>query len=188
MRAQPADGTTGQHMTDSTHRLRSHFVNMSWPLAFVLVAVTILVYQPVWHAGFVWDDEVLITGNPLVTRSDGLHRIWLTTEAPDYYPLTSSLWWLEWRLWGGRAARYHTVNIFLHAINAGLVWMILSRLKISGAWLAGLLFATHPVNVATVAWVSEHKNTLSMGFYLLAILTYLEFEKDGGWRWYWFSL
>ena len=158
-----------------------------------MVAITLAVYSPALRGGFIWDDDVLITENRMVTASDGLHRIWFTTEAPDYFPLTSSLWWLEWRLWGNSATGYHAVNVLFHAVNAVLVWMILLRLKIPGAWLAGLVFAIHPVNVATVAWISEQKNTLSMFFYAAALLMYLRFDEGTqpfaakGWGWYGFS-
>jgi len=144
----------------------------------ILFVLTSVAYLPVLRGGFVWDDDVLITDNPMVKASDGLYRFWFTTEAPDYYPLTSTLWWLEWRLWGDRATGYHVVNVLLQAANAVLVWLILKRLKIPGAWLAGLVFAIHPVNVATVAWISEQKNTLSMLFYLAAILLYLRFDEQ----------
>ena len=164
------------------------FANQPWLLASVLAVVTFLTYFPALRGGFVFDDNALIINNRLIHASNGLYRLWFTTEAPDYYPLTESLWWLEWRAWGGNATGYHGVNVLLHAANAVLVWMVLQRLKVRGAWLAGLVFAIHPVNVATVAWISEQKNTLSMLFCLMAILLYLRFDEDGGWRWYGASL
>ena len=154
----------------------------------LLILLTVAAYLPVMHAGFIWDDGALITGNPMIKANDGLYRFWFTTEPDDYWPLTSTAWWLEWRLWGDNPTGYHLVNVLLHAVNAVLVWMILQRLKIPGAWMAGLVFAIHPVNVATVAWISEQKNTQSMLFYELAILSYLKFDEQNRWHWYGFSL
>lgn len=153
----------------------------------MIVLITLAAYMPVWHGKFIWDDS-LIVKNQLVKASDGLHRVWVTTQAPDYYPLTWSLWRAEWRLWGNNATGYHVLNVLLHTANAVLVWTVLRRLKVPGAWLAGLVFAVHPVNVATAAWISEQKNTLSMLLYLTAILLYLRFDEAGRWRWYGFSL
>jgi tetratricopeptide (TPR) repeat protein len=150
--------------------------------------ITFVAYTPVWRAGFIWDDKDLLLDNRMVKASDGLYRFWFTTEAPDYYPLTWSLWWLEWRAWSRSAAGYHAVNLLLHTANVVLLWLVLRRLKIPGAWLAGLVFAIHPVNVATVAWISEQKNTLSMLFYTVAILLYLRFDEEGRWHWYGLSL
>jgi protein O-mannosyl-transferase len=155
--------------------------------AGLIVLITFLAYLPSTRAGFVWDDGIYITGNPLVKAADGLRRFWFTTEPIDYYPMTWSLWWLEWRLWGGAAAGYHMLNVLLHAANAVFVWRILRRLKIPGAWLAGVVFAIHPVNVASVAWISEQKNTLSMLFYAGAVLFYLKFDEEDRWLWYGFA-
>jgi len=156
--------------------------------AILLVMLTIVAYLPSLRGGFFWDDRILITDNANVKASDGLYRLWVATDSPDYWPMTSSAWWLEWRLWGDHPAGFHLVNIVLHAINALLVWAILRRLKVPGSWLAGCVFAVHPVNVATVAWISEQKNTLSMLFYAITILMYLRFDEDGEWRWYGASL
>ena len=153
-------------------------------LAKLLVGLTFIAYLPALGGGFVFDDGPLIVMNRLVRAHDGLYRFWFTTEASDYYPLTGSFWWFQWRIFGYHAGGYHAVNILLHAVNAILVWVILRRLKVPGAWLAAVVFAVHPVNVATVAWISEQKNTLSMLFSAVATLLYLRFYEDGRWRWY----
>jgi len=157
-------------------------------LAAILILATLIVYLPVFNAGFVWDDDVFLFENPLIHASDGLTRFWFTTQPPDYFPLTSSMLWFEWRLWGDNATGYHVINVLLHAISALLLWRLLAALKIPGAWLAGLLFAIHPVNVESVAWITERKNTLPMVFYLLTLCAYVRFDQSSLRRWYVISL
>jgi len=166
----------------------SIFGPKEWLLAAVLVVAVVLVYQPVWHAGFIWDDDTFLTNNPLIKAHDGLYGFWFTDKPPDYFPLTSSMLWLEWRLWGLNAIGYHFVNILLHGFSAVLLWRVLRRLSVPGAWLAGLLFAVHPVNVESVAWITERKNVLPMVFYLLTFLTYFRFEENGRRRRYFVAL
>ena len=146
--------------------------------AAFLLAATLLVYWPSYRAGFIWDDDAMITANPLVKAGwDGLRDIWFSAKFHDYVPLTLSSFWLEWRLWGMEKAGYHAVNVLVHALNVLLLWRVLLRLRIPGAWLAALVFAVHPVCVASVTWVAERKNTLSMAFFLLSLLWYLRSEN-----------
>jgi Flp pilus assembly protein TadD len=155
---------------------RDSWWNRGWLPALCLLAITCIAYQPVWHAGFIWDDDVMLTGNRHVQAADGLGAIWFSTELPDYFPMTSTALWLQWRVWGDNPLGYHVVNVLLHASAAILWWRVLRRLAIPGAWLAGAIFAVHPVNVESVAWITEIKNTLSMVFYAGALLAYLRFE------------
>jgi len=149
-----------------------------WLLGFFLVIVTIIAYQPVWHAGSIWDDDKHITP-PELRSLNGLVRIWTQPGATQqYYPLVHSVFWVEYKLWGDSTVGYHWVNILLHAFSALLLAKILRQLKIPGAWLAAALFALHPVEVESVAWITELKNTLSGVFYLSAALAWLGFDRS----------
>ena len=148
---------------------------ISWLRGALILILGILAYCSVFHAQFIWDDDILITDNALVQASGGLSKIWFSTQPADYFPLTSTVFLAEWHLFGDSPAGYHAVNLALHLIGSLLLWAALVRLGIPGAWLAAMLFAVHPVAVSSVAWVSEHKNTLSICFYLPAILAYLSF-------------
>ena len=142
--------------------------------ATLIVLVTFAVYWPVLRGKFVWDDLVLVKKNPLLTGEHTLGSIWFQGD----FPLATVGFWIQHLLWGDNPAGYHAVNIVLHAVNALLVWRVLARLKVCGAWLAALIFAVHPVCVASAAWISELKNTLSLVFFLLSFLWYLRFEDQ----------
>lgn len=160
----------------------------SWISALILVAATVICYLPALTAGFIWDDPLLLTENPLIRAPDGLWQIWIGGKAPDFFPLTYTNFWFEWRLFGENATGYHAVNIGLHAACAVLLWRILAALNVPGALFAGLLFAVHPVNAASVAWIAERKNTLSMFFFLASLLCWLRDEKTAHRRFYWIAL
>lgn len=157
-----------------------------WLAALALVAGVVLAYQPAWNAGFVWDDDYYVTDNPLLTAPDGLSRIWFSKDSPSqYFPLTYTTFRVQRALWGLDASGYHWVNLLLHAVNALLVWRLLRRLAVPGAWLAAAIFALHPVQVESVAWITELKNVQSLFFSLLALLAWVKFA-DGrpSWRMY----
>ncbi|MGD1084961.1 MAG: tetratricopeptide repeat protein [Verrucomicrobiota bacterium] len=147
--------------------------------AAALAAITVLVYLPAMRNGFVWDDREMAIDNPLVKSAGGLGEIWLGKNLPEYHPLTYSVFWLEWRLWGANPAGWHVINILLHAADVALLWLVLRKLRVPGSWLAALLFGAHPVCAASAAWIAELKNTLSMLFYLAALLFYLRSGEAG---------
>lgn len=142
---------------------------LRWGPALLLLLVTILAYQPVWHAGFIWDDDEYITNNLTLRSWDGLRQIWLNlTATPQYYPLVHTSFWLEYQFWGSNPLGHHVVNVLLHALVAVLLWRLFWRLQLPAAWLVAGVFALHPVMVESVAWVTERKNVLSAVFYLSA--------------------
>ncbi len=137
----------------------------------------LLAYWPALRGGMLWDDNAHVT-SPALQSLHGLWRIWFELGATQqYYPLLHSAFWLEHRLWGDAVLGYHLANLAEHAVAACLVVLIVRRLALPGAWLAGLIFALHPVCVEAVAWISEQKSTLSAVFYLASALTYLHFDQ-----------
>jgi protein O-mannosyl-transferase len=159
-------------------------------LALLLAVTTILAYQPAWHGGFIWDDDAYITNNELLTAPDGLRRIWFSLDSPSqYFPLVYTMFRFERAWWGLSPTGYHFVNILLHLANALILWSLLARLRVPGAWLAGAIFALHPVQVESVAWITERKNVLMGLFFLLTIRAWVEFvDKQTKHRWFFYVL
>jgi hypothetical protein len=157
--------------------LRRWFRGSPLLCACILVALTVLSYGPALDGGFVFDDELYLTEDGRMRTLSGLGEIWTEVAGPDYrhqyYPLTSSVFWLQYRLWGDRATGYHLVNVLLHALNAVLLWRLLRLLQLPAAWLAAAVFAVHPVHVQSVAWISELKNVLSSAFFLSSMLLFV---------------
>jgi protein O-mannosyl-transferase len=149
-----------------------------------LIVVTLAAYRPVWYGGLLWDDDGHLT-KPALQSAAGLWRIWFSVGATQqYYPVAHTAFWIFHRLWGDATLGYHLVNIALHATSAWLFVRLLQRLDVPGAWLAGFLFALHPLEVESVAWMSELKNTLSGSLYLAAALAYLRFDSTRARRGY----
>ncbi|HVW22764.1 MAG TPA: tetratricopeptide repeat protein [Opitutaceae bacterium] len=150
-----------------------------WKAPILIALASLAAYAPAWNGAFVWDDDGHVT-KPELRSLHGLVRIWTEPAATQqYYPILHSAFWVEHRLWGDAPLGYHLLNILLHAAAAWLFVLVLRKLAVPGALLAGFLFALHPVCVESVAWVSEQKNTLSAVFYLAAALAYLRGEESG---------
>ena len=151
--------------------------------AGALVGMAVLSYLPamLW-GGFVWDDVHHIPGEPALLDWDGLRRIWLAPDEvhePHYRPLTYTSFWLEHKLWGFDPRGYHLVNVLLHGANTLLLWRILTRFGVPGAWLVAAVFAVHPLHVESVAWIIERKDVLSGLFYLGCVRVLLPFLQEG---------
>jgi len=143
---------------------------------FIIILV-VLSYAPALNNGYIWDDDDYVTHNTTLRSAHGLYRMWFEVRSvPQYYPLVHTTYWLEYRLWGLNPLGYHLVNILLHGANALLLFLLLRKLSVTGAWFAAALFALHPVHVESVAWITERKNVLSAFFYLLAMLAYCKGE------------
>ena len=149
-----------------------------------LVLLAVVVYTPALvFGGFVSDDWIFVT-EPLVRRFDGLVSIWLSPadirRENHYWPIVYTTFWIEHKLWGFNPIGYHAVNVALHALNSVLVWRLLLRLGVPGAWLVAAVFAVHPVHVESVAWIIERKDLLSAFFCLGAVHVWLRFSEAPG--------
>lgn len=137
-----------------------------------------IVFAPALQGGWIWDDYLEIVRHPALRTPGGWWHAWVAPEGSDYLPLSTTVQWLEWHLWGDSPLGYHLATLGLHIANALLVWRLLARLGLrsGAAWLGGLLFAVHPLAVESVAWIAEQKNTLSLALLLGAMLAWLEYD------------
>ncbi len=146
-------------------------------LGLALLAAVIVSFLPALEAGFIWNDDTYVTENPTLDGLSGLKRIWTDTKANEqYYPLVFTTYWVAKRFWGLHPFGYHLVNILVHAGAALLLWRLLRRLGLSGAWLAAATFALHPLCVESVAWITELKNTLSLVLVLASAHAWLSWR------------
>ncbi|HEY2435054.1 MAG TPA: tetratricopeptide repeat protein [Vicinamibacterales bacterium] len=159
-------------------------------LGFVACVFIVLIaaYAPALHGTMLWDDDGHLTRAGLRSWA-GLARIWFEPGATQqYYPLVHSAFWLQALLWHDTFLGYHLVNVILHGVSASLLVVFLRRLEIRGALVAGAIFALHPVQAESVAWMTELKNTLSGVFYMAAALAYLRYDRQRDPRSYLVSL
>lgn len=148
--------------------------------SLVLIILAIVIYIPSLGNGFVWDDGSNVAQKITLPGVAGLVRIWTDPFANQrYYPITHTAFWIDYSLWGLRPLPYHVNNILLLALTAVLIYAILRRLAVPGAWLAAAIFVVHPVTVETVAWVTERKNLLSGALFFGSALAYLLYARIG---------
>jgi len=155
-------------------------------VCLLLVLGTIALYNPVTRAPFLnFDDVVYVTDNPQVRAGLTWNTVvWAfhTTEASNWHPITWLSHALDCQIFGLNPAGPHSVNVLLHAANAVLLFLILESAT-GLAWrslMVAALFALHPINVESVAWIAERKNVLSMFFFLLALAAYGWYARRPG--------
>lgn len=148
--------------------------------ALAIVLASLWIYWPALHGDWLWDDNWYVIDNPLLHDPARLWKAWCAPGSfVEYYPIEETVQWLQWQLWHNDTFGYHVTNVLLHIISAFLVWRLLSKFGLRLAWLGGLLFAIHPVQVESVAWIVELKNTLSLPPFLLAMIFWIDYEQHG---------
>jgi tetratricopeptide (TPR) repeat protein len=148
-------------------------------LPAVMICLTAwFAFSPAMHGDWLWDDNTEITCNLDLRGPDALNKIWFTPSSPDYFPVKSTMQWIQWQLWHDQSTTgYHLTNLGLHILGSLLLWRVLRKLGVRHAWIGGLLFAVHPVAVESVAWIAEFKNVLSLPALLLALSAYLDYDE-----------
>jgi tetratricopeptide (TPR) repeat protein len=165
-----------KNVTTTRVRVQGPPSSCDWIWGLILILCVLLTYTPVWHAGFIWDDDAHLTANPCIVGPLGLKEIW-TTSAANICPLTLTTFWAEHALWGLAPLPYHLANVLMHGASAVLLWRVLRSLRVQNAWLGAALWALHPVAVESVAWITEMKNTESGLFFLLSILFFVRWLR-----------
>ena len=161
---------------------------MRWEKArgIALLGMTALYFLPVLAGGgFAFDDAEYVRGNPLLADWEGLRRIWWPERVREgtygveqhYWPVLYTTYWLEHKLWQGFwGPGFHATNVALHCANAWLLWRLLEKLGVPGAWAVACVFALHPSQMEAVAAVVGRKDVLST----LCVLAALHVWTGGG--------
>lgn len=156
----------------------------------LLAGGTIALYSPVIGNPFVvLDDHDYVTANPHVQRGLAWSTIkWAfrSTEAANWHPLSWLSHALDCQLFGLNPAGHHLDSVLIHAVNAVLLFLLLQWLtrRPGPSLLVAALFAFHPINVESVAWIAERKNVLSTFFFFLTIAAYGWYAQKPQWRRY----
>lgn len=148
--------------------------------AAAIVLAGLWIYSPTYHGDWLWDDDVVLTANPNVLSGSlaGLVKLWVNPDGLDYFPLSYSAFWLQAMIFGPQSTGYHVTSILLHITSGLLLWTLLGKMKIPGAWTAALAFTIHPACVESVAWVAETKNTLSMALFLASCIFWVRQDDE----------
>ncbi|HYM07192.1 MAG TPA: tetratricopeptide repeat protein [Terriglobales bacterium] len=159
-------------------------------LCLLLVVATLALYNPVNRHPFVnYDDDRYVTENLHVHDGltwDTIAWAFTATEQGNWHPLTWLSHALDWQLFHRNATGHHFTSLLIHAANAVLLFLFLAYAtgRVGPSWLVAALFALHPINVESVAWVAERKNVLCTFFFFAALIAYSWYARKPDWRRY----
>jgi len=152
-------------------------------ICIFLMVATFCVYSQVQDHEFInFDDNILVTESSLVQAgltNENIIRVFTTTHFGGWIPITSISYMLDYQLYGLNPKGFLLTNLFFHIANSLLLFLILFRMT-GAIWQSGFvaaMFAFHPLNVESVAWVAERKNVLSNFFLLLTIWAYIRYAE-----------
>lgn len=160
----------------------------SWWLAALLALATVALYWPSLKNGFVnYDDDRYVTANLQIQSGvtlENIHWALVHPVADNWHPLTVWSHMLICQICGLNPAGHHLANVILHAVNAGLVFLLFRRLTgaLWRSFFVATLFAFHPLRVESVAWIAERKDVLSGFFGLLALWSYASYAAGSAFR------
>lgn len=159
-------------------------------IVLMLVVLTLGVYWPVQNFEFInYDDQLYVTGNFRIQNGITFKSIkdtFTNFHTGHWHPLTMISHMLDWQLYGKKAGGHHWTSVVIHIINAILLFFLFRNLT-GALWRSAFvaaLFAIHPINVESVAWIAERKNVLSTFFFILTLLFYAWYVKQPGWKRY----
>ncbi len=187
-RAQVRKSPKPQELPGTAPPLKGKTLNTS--LCVLLAAVTIALYSPVFGYSFVvLDDSDYVTANSHIhggLRWSTVKWAFTSTAAANWHPLTWLSHALDYQLFALNPAGHHVDSVLIHAVNAVLLFLLLWWItrRRGPSLLVAALFALHPINVESVAWVAERKNVLSTLFFFSAIAAYVGYVKKPDWRRY----
>ncbi len=153
-------------------------------LGLLLVILTLALYFPVSGHPFVnYDDGVYVLNNDHIHHgldAETVKWAFTTYDQANWHPLTRLSHALDWQMFGPNPGGHHVVNLLLHLANVLLLfWVLLQATGFAGrSFMVAALFAVHPINVESVAWIAERKDLLSMLFFLLALGAYRRYVQD----------
>src|SRR5262249_21813776 len=152
-------------------------------IVLILIGMTLIVYFPVKGYQFVgYDDSRYVTNNNRVRLGvswDNILCAFTTYEVANWHPLAWLSHMLDCSLFGLKPSGHHLTSLVLHLANVALLFCILQSMtgRVGRSAMVAALFAVHPLNVESVAWIAERKNLLCTLFWLLTLWAYLRYVR-----------